>query len=355
MGDSFFYEHNTFTKLKRKIFTNLLPIFILSFLIILLLLIKDDAMDTINIITFFILLIGLTFCFLLLFLNKELFRYIEIIICFIASFIYIFRVFNTILIDLGVAGNVQLGSVAYWSPIVYILLFFTFRGSKAYQISWLIYAITLIPGIYHIFLSDSRSIPTLDALIQFYIANLGVIISLFYLQRVLETYLQAEASQQLAYTDYLTSLPNRRKMDALLHQEIKRARKEVTAVSAILFDVDYFKKVNDRYGHDVGDSVLRELTYLINGSLEEADHFGRWGGEEFLIIAVNKNLNNGAALAERLRTVVENHKFDTVGFLTCSFGVSELNDHDLAKDLLKRADIAMYQAKETGRNRIVTQ
>jgi diguanylate cyclase (GGDEF)-like protein len=262
--------------------------------------------------------------------------------------------YRAILFTLGTDDYLyNLGTVTYWASLVFLILFFTFRGNKALIISLIIYSLILAPGLYHFLFSPYRTEDTLDTLIQFYISSIGTIVMLYYFQKIIEIYLQAESAHQSANTDYLTKLPNRRNMDLLLNEQIAASRANSLPLTISLFDVDYFKKVNDTYGHDVGDSVLVELSDLLTAYIGQKFYVGRWGGEEFLLVCPGKNLKEIHEYGENIRKVIEEHPFRFVGKLTCSFGVAELLSGDLAKELLKRADEALYQAKESGKNRII--
>ncbi|MDP4163751.1 MAG: GGDEF domain-containing protein [Bacillota bacterium] len=353
MMDKIFYNNQRFTELKKRIFTILLPVFIIGFTLIFAIVVHNRALGLVNLITFGTLCIGLTVIYLCMLHKNSNFRYIESAITFIGMFIFLLRMYSNLIFDLGRNGYSDIGTVSYWVSLLFILLFFTFRGKMALAISLFIYLLILIPGIYHIFFSGFVNGDTLDTLIQFFLSTFGYIIALYYFQRVIEIYLQAEVAHHRAHTDYLTELPNRRKMDLQLHMEIELARHNSTSLSVVLFDVDYFKKVNDTFGHDVGDSILKELAQLVQNFLPQTDYFGRWGGEEFLWIGKDKNLFDIKTEAESLRVLIESHDFISVGTLTCSFGASELHEKDLAKDLLKRADEALYMAKEHGRNKVI--
>lgn len=353
MNDQFFYENNRFTILKKRIYTILLPVFFFSFCFIFYLVAKERALDLVNKITFISLCAGLAISYLFLIFKKNSFRNVELAVCFIGISVFLLRIYDSILFVLGKDNFVHIGTVSYWFSLVYILLFFTFRGKKALAISLIIYLLTLLPGTYHIFFSSQFSIDSLDTLVQFYIANIGNIVALYFFQKIIEVFLQAEVAQQSANTDYLTGLPNRRKMDKLLHEQICDAVNGGFPISISLFDVDYFKKVNDTYGHDIGDSVLIELANLLQKNVGPSDFIGRWGGEEFLLISSNRNLSNMGELAESLRILISGHSFEKVGSLTCSFGSAELKKNEMAKDLLRRADEGLYVAKENGRNRVI--
>lgn len=158
--------------------------------------------------------------------------------------------------------------------------------------------------------------------------------------------------QQVSTTDALTQLPNRLKLDEQFLQAIKQSKRYQTPLSIILIDLDHFKDVNDFYGHQIGDDVLQELSELLKNNIRETDLVGRWGGEEFLIICPNLDSEHSEKLAEKLRQLIENHQFKTVGHKTASFGTSEFRQRDTEETMLERADKALYQAKGNGRNQI---
>jgi diguanylate cyclase (GGDEF)-like protein len=123
-------------------------------------------------------------------------------------------------------------------------------------------------------------------------------------------------------------------------------------VSVVLLDIDHFKTINDTFGHDIGDNVLIEVSALLKGQLRAADTLGRWGGEEFLIVANSTDAAEVNRMAERLRAALAGHEFPHAGQITASFGVATSLPHDTPESLVKRADQALYQAKQGGRNRV---
>jgi diguanylate cyclase (GGDEF)-like protein len=158
----------------------------------------------------------------------------------------------------------------------------------------------------------------------------------------------------LATTDMLTEIYNRRKLYEILEHEYTRAKRYGTDLSIIMFDIDYFKKINDTHGHDVGDYVLKTVAKNVKKVIREVDHFGRWGGEEFLIILPQTNLDGAYKAAEKIREVIENIGFGKIGKVTASFGVSTyIKELDNSPDeIVKSADIALYDAKRKGRNTV---
>lgn len=159
--------------------------------------------------------------------------------------------------------------------------------------------------------------------------------------------------EHLVHTDALTQIWNRYHMEYVLDEQISAAKRYSQELSVILFDIDNFKDVNDNYGHDVGDAVLIGLASLFKSELRDTDDFGRWGGEEFIIAAKHSSLQATIALAERLRECLERATFDDVGTVTASFGVAYYKVNETRTQLIKRVDDALYNAKESGRNRVV--
>lgn len=174
-------------------------------------------------------------------------------------------------------------------------------------------------------------------------------------QRLLEE--RNEELAHLADHDTLTGLVNRRAFELLLDQELANARRNGTPVSLLLFDLDRFKVINDRYGHPAGDRVLQELAHRIRGRLRAQDVFARWGGEEFLILLVHSSIGDAARVAEELRSTVADEPFDVGApvHVTISIGVAGVDPdrEDALEDVYRRVDAAMYTAKEAGRDQVV--
>ena len=163
-----------------------------------------------------------------------------------------------------------------------------------------------------------------------------------------------ERLKQLATTDTLTGICNRRHFDEMLASEIDRAVRFSSPLSLILFDVDHFKRINDTFGHQAGDRVLIQLAVAVGGAIRTTDLFARWGGEEFIVLLPGSDLNAGRLLAEKLRMVLEKQQFADAGQVTCSFGVAEYAPGDNVEALMKKLDRCLYHAKASGRNRVET-
>ena len=160
--------------------------------------------------------------------------------------------------------------------------------------------------------------------------------------------------QELALRDGLTGLLNRRYWESCLEREFARHQRYDNPVSLVIFDIDHFKRVNDTYGHQTGDEVIRETARITSQLVRETDFAGRYGGEEFVVLLPGTTLDGAAQFAERLRSSIERQQLDYQGSpltFTISLGVATLTD-DMAGylTLLERADKALYQSKEGGRN-----
>ncbi len=160
--------------------------------------------------------------------------------------------------------------------------------------------------------------------------------------------------KNISRTDQLTKISNRMHTDDVLQNQYYRFYRDNEICSIVMVDIDYFKLVNDQYGHLVGDSVLVEFANLLKSSIRAEDVIGRWGGEEFLIILPHTDLNHAMQLAEKLRKLVDNHIFTTVKHKTASFGVSTFEKGITIQTLLDTADNALYKSKNSGRNQVTT-
>lgn len=161
----------------------------------------------------------------------------------------------------------------------------------------------------------------------------------------------------MANHDFLTGLVNRREMFNRAAIELSRARRHGKPLSVILIDIDYFKKLNDNYGHDMGDSVLKDLSRTLKETLREYDIVCRYGGEEFVVVTPETGLDMARELAERLRCAalelaITHENEATPIHISISAGVAELMVDESIEKTISRADAALYRAKESGRNRI---
>ena len=153
-------------------------------------------------------------------------------------------------------------------------------------------------------------------------------------------------------TDQLTKLYNRKYFDDTIEKEMQRATRYNTSLSIIIADIDFFKKVNDTYGHIAGDNILADFAALIKQNIRTTDMAFRYGGEEFVILLPNTTAQDAKLLAKKLRTIVNNHTFNDPKKITCSFGISEYKAGESKETFFKKADDALYFVKENGRNNI---
>lgn len=168
----------------------------------------------------------------------------------------------------------------------------------------------------------------------------------------IRTGLRTAAEKKGAIIDPLTQLYNRFFFNTLLEQEVARARRFNHSLSLIMLDLDFFKKVNDTFGHYAGDTVLTELAEILQQHSRETDLPIRWGGEEFVLLLPETDIGGAARLAEKIRVAVKDYRFTEAGSLTASLGVATLCNQEDQGDLLKRVDDALYEAKGGGRNQI---
>ena len=156
--------------------------------------------------------------------------------------------------------------------------------------------------------------------------------------------------ETMASTDPLTGLYNRFKFSELYLSEYTVMIQRHNDMSIILLDIDFFKSINDTYGHNIGDQVLIQISHALLRTLRSVDIVCRWGGEEFIVLLPTASLDNAVYLAEKLRVYIEGLEIDLVGKLTASFGVSQVKEGDEMKDVIDRADKALYLAKNSGKN-----
>jgi diguanylate cyclase (GGDEF)-like protein len=165
-------------------------------------------------------------------------------------------------------------------------------------------------------------------------------------------WIQKNQLTELAVKDPLTGVGNRRALSEHIDRLLGLHKRRASTDSLIAFDIDHFKSINDTYGHLAGDKVLIAITEIICGRIRSTDSLYRQGGEEFIIVAINTTRDTAAKLAEELRQLIENTHFDPGRKITISFGVAELHGDESHQDWVSRADKALYDAKQSGRNTV---
>ena len=161
-----------------------------------------------------------------------------------------------------------------------------------------------------------------------------------------------DKNRRMAMTDPLTGCWNRLRIEECAQLEMERQRRYGAPVSILMIDIDFFKTVNDRYGHVTGDRLLREFSLMVRGCLRAADQFGRWGGEEFVVLLPSSDARAAAVIAERIRRVIASTTFADELRVTASFGYAEYRSDESLVRWIGRADAALYLAKNAGRNRV---
>jgi diguanylate cyclase (GGDEF)-like protein len=238
-----------------------------------------------------------------------------------------------------------------WLPCFYLFTFLLFEKRAALGASlFVLVASALIAG------EGARSGVHGVGTPKLYASHLLCIACVYALARLKERYVEthrlAVALRSFAETDFLTGVANRRALTRALEREIARCERRDDSLGVILLDIDHFKDVNDQHGHEEGDRALRRVAFLMDVSRRRSDLFGRWGGEEFLLVAPDLDLAGARAAAERLRGIIEDSSRDSRSPLTASFGVAEYVPGDTVASLVKRADHALRAAKQAGRNRV---
>jgi len=157
----------------------------------------------------------------------------------------------------------------------------------------------------------------------------------------------------LAMRDALTGISNRHMFAELYEKELAMLKRYNGKISLVMMDLDYFKSVNDTYGHNIGDAVLKEFAHIVQQNIREADIFARWGGEEFILLLRETMCDQAYIVCEKIRQKVEEHVFSEVGRVTCSIGMTEIDANDTLNQAVERADEALYEAKRLGRNQTI--
>ena len=157
---------------------------------------------------------------------------------------------------------------------------------------------------------------------------------------------------KLSNTDHLTQIHNRKSIETILKNEFNRTKRYKHPLSVVILDVDNFKNINDTLGHNIGDKVLRGISKLVSSNIRGTDHFGRWGGEEFLLVLPETTLDDGCILAEQIREKIYTHDFGDIQNVSCSFGISQCCTEDTCDTIVHNADTALYKAKHSGKNKV---
>ncbi len=229
-----------------------------------------------------------------------------------------------------------------WLSVVPALIFIM-KGKKG--IYWsLIY---LLIHFSFVLLSGKINV---NALMDTYLSYLIVSVIFYFYAWMSEGY--RETWESIARTDNLTGIMNRVAFEEILNKKVKEAKLYKKPISLIIFDVDNFKSINDTYGHLFGDRILKKVASLIEENIEEDHIFARWGGEEFILLLPDTDIEKACTLAEKLRRRIHSYRFAENLNVTASFGIAELSKEEDIVKFVVRADNALYKAKRNGKNRV---
>ena len=295
----------------------------------------------------------------------ELFRFTQLLLIFILPF--------SLMWSLGGFAN---GSVvmlwAFFTPLAAM-----FFADMTHATRWIyaFIAMTIFSAYIDNYVSQAVT-PLNDTAINiFFVLNLGVgfgcfflVINYFVSEREQAYALTLKAKQELEnsnvklqkneeeikkllMTDWLTGVANRRYLDQRLEKELNRFHRHGNPLSLIMADLDNFKKINDRYGHSIGDKVITIFTQVMKKNIRNIDLISRYGGEEFIIMLPETSQDGAVELAERIRIAMEAEKIDSVSeVVTASFGITIAKPRDTFESILRRVDLAMYESKDKGKN-----
>ena len=269
-----------------------------------------------------------------------------------------FALYMVLLAEGGPPDLYQLVTNLYWLPLTYGCAFVFLSRRDALIVSacmycvlfggsfWLLQQGVIVPG----------PVPLGVILVNVAIAQLIYVVLLLAISRLRTDYLRtrerAEWMRQMAATDPLTGLANRRSLNERLVSSIGLVERHAQPLTVLLLDIDGFKPINDRHGHAAGDAVLVSLAALMSEQLRVSDHLGRWGGEEFLVLAPSTALSAAAELGERIRSAVAAQRFPHGEPVTVSVGIAQAQAGETPEQLVSRADLALYEAKRSGRNQV---
>lgn len=251
------------------------------------------------------------------------------------------------------ASSYMLATLALWLPLSYVVGYVFFSPQAAVRSSLGIYAAICLPQLILVGTETSLGSQITFAILvshPVYIAALWGVARLKLDASGIHAL--AKSMSVAATVDQLTGVANRRAILHALESVTRVLASSERPVALMLFDVDHFKSINDRYGHAMGDKVLVTLAQHATSHLRASDLLGRWGGEEFMILALDQTGPQALQMAERLRSDLEQIIYPDVGSVTVSIGVTTLLATDDAERFVSRADVALYRAKGNGRNRV---
>lgn len=239
---------------------------------------------------------------------------------------------------------------------LYLIIFWVFMVSglrfiHAFNTAMIIFIIAIVSSVY---IYPKSSLEELLMHIFWMLASLsfGFMGAYLYQDSQKKVFLQQIELEKMVVTDRLTGLYNRKMCDDTIAKEIKKTKRSKYSFGIIIIDIDYFKNINDTYGHSIGDKVLVEMADILKNNTRLTDVLIRWGGEEFIVICMDVNKKGIESIAENIRQKVEQSNFHKTDRLTISAGATISREDDDINSIIKRADEALYRMKKDGRNKI---
>ncbi|MBA6418848.1 diguanylate cyclase [Pseudomonas neustonica] len=314
--------------------------------------------------------VDVAFFFIFLILGSPVLAWVNVIS--VAMYVYAYRAFSQrrnrlaiMLIRTEVLVHAGLGTVlvGWESGFHYFLLMFipalfvSMRARSAWILAVCLWLYYVGLDVLMWYIEPLQPISS-GALLGVHVFNLTIVfcmfsyLALFYVVTVTRAHRRLA---RMATTDPLTGLFNRRHIIELTEKELARHHRRPSNLTFMLMDIDHFKQINDQFGHDMGDRALVAVSKALQGALREQDFIGRWGGEEFLVILPDTDLEQATASAERLRSAIESLELEQDGervSVTLSIGITQYRAEELLSSAVARADHALYAGKSAGRNRV---
>lgn len=337
---------NSLQEIKRKNYLLILPgVFIATVAILLIQIGKTEY--TIKFYAHLAFIVAFVIGWLLAYKNRRL-KFFECSMLVLVYIYYSLIIILDVIGSMGINGEPGSDSFIIWSPLIIIYTFTVLNRKQAIIASIYLLLLTVASGLYSFQRLGSESG---DLLVRTYLTTAVYSVILLFAYQLIRTEVKVQVMRHQLLLDPLTQIGNRYQIDEWMKKLMEGAKED--SFSLIFLDVDYFKSINDQFGHKIGDDVLKELTEVIRGEIEVGHHLGRWGGEEFIIFMDSPE---GVAyqVAERLRQVIEAHEFKEVGQgVTVSLGVTGFLEKDTTDTILMRADQRLYASKDLGRNQVI--
>ena len=335
----------SFDALKRVIYIFLLPaVFVVTVVMFVLQIIHQDFTFGFYANSAFIEAFIISWIFV--YRNKPL-QIVEYYILVLVIIVHLGSITIEIVTNVGVDEATTLIAFILRTPLIIMFIFLVLRKWQALGVSISLLVFSMLPVF---LLYTELNGYFVNSLIEFYISTAVYIIMVFFMNELFRMHGEMKAMRRMLFLDSLTQIGNRYQIDEWMKTFIGEAEEDGN-FSLLFFDVDRFKNVNDRFGHKVGDDVLKETVRIVQDEIRKDEFFGRWGGEEFIIFLQMPECQ-AYEVAERLRQTIEQHDFGEVGRVTVSFGVTSYVQGDSAEMILMRADKLLYASKENGRNRV---